>query len=196
MPNVSNASASWRSQPHQRHGLVQPWHQPARHGAWNEAAEALRKCVDLNPGMSRGWELLGQSDRSWRCRCRRRSAGKGPRRSLVSWRLDAGPRHGRSLVVDRTRAPQEQPGCKRGRGSPPSSGTFVCKRTGKTGHQNRSPPIQRPRGRRLGEHVAQRRTWEDWIKQGTKVINELRLDFSRDEDQGHRPLHVRVPWLG
>ena len=26
-------------------------------------------------------------------------------------------------------------------------------------------------------------TWEDWIKQGTKVINELRLDFSRDEDQ-------------
>jgi Fe-S cluster biosynthesis and repair protein YggX len=25
--------------------------------------------------------------------------------------------------------------------------------------------------------------WELWIAQGTKVINELRLDFSRDEDQ-------------
>ena len=25
--------------------------------------------------------------------------------------------------------------------------------------------------------------WEGWIAQGTKVINELRLDFSREEDQ-------------
>ncbi|MHC4908274.1 MAG: Fe(2+)-trafficking protein, partial [Planctomycetota bacterium] len=26
-------------------------------------------------------------------------------------------------------------------------------------------------------------TWHDWIGQGTKVINELRLDLSREEDQ-------------
>jgi Fe-S cluster biosynthesis and repair protein YggX len=26
-------------------------------------------------------------------------------------------------------------------------------------------------------------TWKTWIGQGTKVINELRLDFSRDKDQ-------------
>ena len=26
-------------------------------------------------------------------------------------------------------------------------------------------------------------TWREWIGQGTKVINELRLDFSREEDQ-------------
>jgi Fe-S cluster biosynthesis and repair protein YggX len=26
-------------------------------------------------------------------------------------------------------------------------------------------------------------TWKDWIGQGTKVINEMRLDFSRDRDQ-------------
>jgi Fe-S cluster biosynthesis and repair protein YggX len=25
-------------------------------------------------------------------------------------------------------------------------------------------------------------TFEEWIRQGTKVINELRLDLSRDED--------------
>ena len=25
--------------------------------------------------------------------------------------------------------------------------------------------------------------WQTWIAQGTKVINELRLDFSREEDQ-------------
>ena len=26
-------------------------------------------------------------------------------------------------------------------------------------------------------------TWQTWIGQGTKVINEMRLDFSREEDQ-------------
>ncbi len=26
-------------------------------------------------------------------------------------------------------------------------------------------------------------TWRNWIAQGTKVINELRLDFSRDDHQ-------------
>jgi Fe-S cluster biosynthesis and repair protein YggX len=26
-------------------------------------------------------------------------------------------------------------------------------------------------------------TWSEWIGQGTKVINEMRLDFSRVEDQ-------------
>ena len=59
---------------------------------------------------------------------------------------------------------------------------FVCKRTGKPGTKMESPPFKGPVGAWLGEHVAQE-TWEDWIKQGTKVINELRLDFSRDEDQ-------------
>jgi Fe-S cluster biosynthesis and repair protein YggX len=26
-------------------------------------------------------------------------------------------------------------------------------------------------------------TWREWIGQGTKVINEMRLDFSREKDQ-------------
>jgi Fe-S cluster biosynthesis and repair protein YggX len=34
-------------------------------------------------------------------------------------------------------------------------------------------------------------TWRDWIGQGTKVINELRLDFSRDSDQEIYDRHMR-----
>ena len=62
MPNVSNASASWRSQtPTNDMAWFSLGTNLHATGAWNEAAEALRKCVDLNPGMSRGWELLGAS---------------------------------------------------------------------------------------------------------------------------------------
>ena len=34
-------------------------------------------------------------------------------------------------------------------------------------------------------------TWKQWIGQGTKVINELRLDFSRDKDQETYDQHMR-----
>ena len=33
-------------------------------------------------------------------------------------------------------------------------------------------------------------TWHEWIGQGTKVINELRLDFSREEDQAVYDQHM------
>ena len=39
-----------------------------------------------------------------------------------------------------------------------------------------------PIGKWIYENIAAE-TWQAWIGQGTKVINELRLDFSRQEDQ-------------
>jgi Fe-S cluster biosynthesis and repair protein YggX len=34
-------------------------------------------------------------------------------------------------------------------------------------------------------------TWRAWIGQGTKVINELRLDLSREQDQDVYDTHMR-----
>lgn len=45
-----------------------------------------------------------------------------------------------------------------------------------------SPPFKGAIGAWIQENISNE-TWNDWIGQGTKVINELRLDFSRDEDQ-------------
>jgi Fe-S cluster biosynthesis and repair protein YggX len=42
----------------------------------------------------------------------------------------------------------------------------------------------------IQEHISQQ-TFDDWIKQGTKVINELRLDLSRDEDANTYDRHMR-----
>ena len=46
-----------------------------------------------------------------------------------------------------------------------------------------------PLGEWIQQHIAAE-TWSDWIGQGTKVINELRLDFSREEDQAVFDQHM------
>ena len=43
-------------------------------------------------------------------------------------------------------------------------------------------PLPGPVGEWIAENILSD-AWEGWIAQGTKVINELRLDFSREEDQ-------------
>jgi Fe-S cluster biosynthesis and repair protein YggX len=52
------------------------------------------------------------------------------------------------------------------------------------------PPFKGPVGTWIFEHISQQ-TFDEWIKQGTKVINELRLDLSRDEDALTYDRHMR-----
>ena len=54
-------------------------------------------------------------------------------------------------------------------------------RTGQAGHKMSRPPFKGPVGAWIFEHISQE-TFDTWIKQGTKVINEMRLDLSRDQD--------------
>ena len=43
------------------------------------------------------------------------------------------------------------------------------------------PPFRGPIGEWIAANIS-KETFDQWIGQGTKVINELRLDMSRDED--------------
>ena len=60
-------------------------------------------------------------------------------------------------------------------------GSFICRQSGRPGTQMEEPPFRGPVGAWIRENIC-RETWADWIGQGTKVINELRLDLSREED--------------
>jgi len=71
-----------------------------------------------------------------------------------------------------------------------ASGAFVCRRTGRPGTKLAAPPFKGPVGAWICENISAE-TWRDWIGQGTKVINELRLDFSRDRDQEIYDQHMR-----
>ena len=60
-------------------------------------------------------------------------------------------------------------------------GSFVCRCTGRPGTQMDSPPFRGPVGEWIQQNIS-KQTFDEWLGQGTKVINELRLDLSRDED--------------
>jgi Fe-S cluster biosynthesis and repair protein YggX len=75
-----------------------------------------------------------------------------------------------------------------------AEGGFRCQRTGRLGTQLEKPPFRGPLGEYIHEHISAE-TWEQWINQGTKVINELRLDFSREHDQQVYDSHM-LEFLG
>ena len=70
------------------------------------------------------------------------------------------------------------------------SGSFVCSSSGQPGTKMSRPPFRGPVGEWVAEHIS-KETFEVWIGQGTKVINELRLDLSRDEDAAVYDEHMR-----
>ena len=66
--------------------------------------------------------------------------------------------------------------------TPADGDAFLCKASGRTGTRLAEPPMRGSLGQWIYDNVCSE-MWQTWIAQGTKVINELRLDFSREEDQ-------------
>lgn len=155
-----------------------------------EASKSLTKAIELNPEMSRAYELAGQAmiNAGWTDQAVdtlntgfQVAAGKGERK-VMSGIEELLESLGRS-------APEVTDESKQRAENLNASGSFVCQRTGRPGHQLDSPPFRGPIGQWIYEHIASE-TWNEWIGQGTKVINELRLDFSREEDQDVYDRHM------
>ena len=71
-----------------------------------------------------------------------------------------------------------------------ASGDMILdKRTGQPQAKLPDPPMRGPVGAYIYANFGQD-TWREWIGQGTKVINELRLDLSRDEDAAQYDRHM------
>lgn len=154
--------------------------QAGRHA---DAAASLQRCIERNGEMSKAYQLAGQAlidagqeDRAGKLLATgyEVAARKGdvmPRNAIA----DLLKRIGRDVPVvsDEVKAEASQL---------EQSGTFTCKSTGRPGTQMPEPPMRGALGLWIYENISAE-TWAAWIGQGTKVINELRLDFSREEDQ-------------
>ena len=156
-------------------------------GRHEEAAAEYRRCFEINDGMSRAYELCGAS---------LIEAGKQDEAAdvlaqgfvVASMRGDLKPRDaiagllgdlGREVPVIESAEPVR----------PATGGDFVCQVTGRPGTKMDAPPFKGPAGQWIADHVSQE-TFSSWIAQGTKVINELRLDLSKDEDSAMYDLHM------
>ena len=148
-----------------------------------EAAKSLQKCVEINPDMSKAYQLAGESmiKAGWEdmavdvlMRGFEVASSKG----------DLMPKNamGDLLRSIGREPPQTEAKSDDAAEKLIASGAFICSRSGRPGHQLEEPPFRGPIGEFIQQNIASE-TWQDWIAQGTKVINEMRLDFSREEDQ-------------
>lgn len=155
-----------------------------------EAAVSFEKCIELNAEMSKAYQLAGESliKAGWSDRAvevlntgyviAARRGEQLPRKAMADLLTEIG----RPVPVLDVEVEAEA--ARRA-----ASGTFTCSRTGRDGTQLESPPFKGPVGEWIQANIAAE-TWQDWIGQGTKVINELRLDLSRDEDSAAYDQHM------
>ncbi|MCH8316488.1 MAG: Fe(2+)-trafficking protein, partial [Planctomycetes bacterium] len=154
--------------------------QAGRHA---EAAASLQRCLKLNPEMSKAYQLAGealigsgQEDAAAELLLKgyEIASGKGdvmPRDAMA----ELLKKLGRELPTTVIEPAPASTAAADGDG-------FICKASGRPGTQLPESPMRGALGQWIYENISAE-MWKTWIGQGTKVINELRLDFSREEDQ-------------
>lgn len=152
-----------------------------------DAARAYLRCVEINPDMSKAYQLAGAAlievgDKAKAGEVLTKgyevAAKKGdfmPRKAMGELLITLGLPVPEVAETKRAAAP---------------GGVFMCKRTGRPGTKLDKAPFRGSVGEWIAANISAE-TWRDWIGQGTKVINEMRLDLSRDQDADVYDQHMR-----
>jgi Fe-S cluster biosynthesis and repair protein YggX len=157
-------------------------------GRHADAAKAYERCTALNPAMSKAFQLAGSA---YIAAGQTDEAGRVLTQGYTSAasRGDRMPMKAMEDLLRQIGAPvPEVKGKAEAAGAP--GGDFLCARTGRPGTKMVRPPFRGPVGEWIQSNISQE-TFNNWIAQGTKVINELRLDLSRDEDEAVYDQHMR-----
>lgn len=162
----------------------------AQAGRHADAAAAYQRCIELNGAMSKAYQLGGKA----LIDAGNLEAAKGLLRTgyiEAARRGDRLPQRamGELLLSLGVALPEVKPESTR---DPESSapGGFVCRRSGRPGTKMARPPFRGPVGAWIAAHISEE-TFKAWIAQGTKVINELRLDLSREDHSETYDQHMR-----
>ncbi|MEM8783972.1 MAG: Fe(2+)-trafficking protein [Planctomycetota bacterium] len=166
-------------------------------GRHDDAAQAFERSIEHNQGMSRAYQYLGEAQIKLGD-----EAGAGATLTkgyaVAAERGDVMPKRSIEAMLDKLGLPLpevEDADAKRAAVEAESAGRMVLdKRAGVPQPKLDGPPMRGPVGAYIFAHFGQI-TWSQWIGQGTKVINELRLDFSKPE---HQDLYEEqmLEWLG
>ncbi len=163
-------------------------------GRPDDAIEALRRAIDLDQGLSRAYQLLGQILAELN-RQDEAASVLTTGYTTAAQRGDVMPQKAMGTLLEQMGQPVPQ---TEGKSQPLEElgdvNMIVDRRTGRPGPRMADPPMRGPLGRFIFDHFSQP-TWTEWISMGTKVINELRLDFSDIEHQKVYDQQM-MEWLG
>mgnify|MGYP001574294301 CR=1 FL=1 len=131
-----------------------------------EAATSFEACVKLNPEMTRAMELGGSA--------LLQIGNKVEAKKLLIQGYEQAAAKGEMRVKDGIAEVMKSAGIE--------LPIVEQALTSESGTPLEEPPLPGETGKWIFENVDEAQ-WDTWIGQGTKVINELRLDFSKLEDQ-------------
>jgi Fe-S cluster biosynthesis and repair protein YggX len=154
-----------------------------------DAAAAFERCTHLNEMFSKAYQLAGREfiaagDHDSAARVLSRGYEVATRRG------DRMPQQAIAELLRSIDRPVPQVAAAAPQQVAIPEGTFICGRTGRPGTRMVRPPFKGPVGAWIASNISQE-TFDEWIRQGTKVINELRLDLSREEDEAVYDAHMR-----
>ena len=150
----------------------------AQAGRHEDAARSYTKAIEANEGLSKAYQLAGAS---------LSAAGKNEdaidilRRGYViaAGRGDLMPKNAIGELIRGLGA--ELPEVEEATAATVGpDGSFIDSVTGRPGTKMSRPPFRGGVGAWIQENVS-KETFDEWIGMGTKIINELKLDLSRDE---------------
>lgn len=155
-------------------------------GRFEDAAASYIRCFELNPGFSKAYQLAGAALMATQ-QTERAKKILLDGYHVAATKGDLMPKNAIAEMLETLGEPVPQ---VESEAPPPPEGSFLCHVTGKPGTEMTRAPFKGPVGEWIRENVSNE-TFQDWIRQGTKVINELRLDLSRDEDEAVYDQHMR-----
>ncbi len=174
----------------------------AQAGRHADAAESYLKAVGLMPDMSKAYQLAG--DALIKANQTERAKSVLTQGYIIAAQKgDLMPKTAiGSLLKDLGETPPEVAETRGGSGTaagpvatahsgPVPDGMLVCRKTGRLGTKMNRVPFKGPVGEWIAAHITKETFFQGWVPQGTKVINELRLDLSRDKDQETYDQHMR-----
>lgn len=154
-----------------------------------DAGQAFARCCTINPAMSKAYQLGGEA---FIKAGELSKAAEILTRGFVAAaeRGDRLPQQAMEALLTKLGEPVPTVKAPDPASTPAMSGGFVCGRTGRPGTKMTRAPFRGPVGEWIAANIT-KETFDAWIAQGTKVINELRLDLSRDEDSNVYDKHMR-----
>ncbi len=148
-------------------------------GFYEKAAAAYIRCTELNPSMSKAYQLAGTALMANQ-NTEQAAMVLAEGYIVAAERGDLMPQKAMGELLEKLGRPVPTAAKK----VPPTAATpgFVCRKSGRPASQMATPPYRGPIGEWIREHISRESFYEGWLPMGTKVINELRLDLTRDAD--------------
>ncbi len=148
-------------------------------GHFDKAAEAYLKCTELNDAMSKAYQLAGAALMASQDTARA-AAVLTEGYTKAANRGDFMPQKAMGELLEKLGQPVPEVAPKESTAAP--TGDFICSKSGKPGTKMERPPYRGPIGEWIAANIAHETFNDVWLPTGTKVINELRLDLTRDAD--------------